>query len=258
LKWIAEEVMGWITLAIALLVTPGKWSEIPAGTVIPIMLGSSLNTTKDTQGKKLEGTVMQDVLLPSGGKIDRRSRIVGHVVKVTEAGSPGARIVVQFDVIKEHGNTIPIITSLLAVASAASVWDAQSPINQNVDLDPVSKWATRQVGGDIVRRDWRKVSTPDGASGRLLEGNGVMIKLNPNPEAGCPGGLGYDREQAVWVFSSAACGAYGLSDVKIASSGANLPLGEIVLASARKIAMRGGSGWLLMVVAEPKDTKSSK
>lgn len=250
--------MGWITLAIALLVSPTNPSQVPAGTVIPIMLVSSLNTTKDVQGKKLEGSVMQDVLLPSGGKIPRLSRIVGHVVKVTQPGSSGSRVVLQFDAIKGHGNTIPVTTGLLALASPLSVWDAQSPISMNSDVDAVDQWVTRQVGGDIVRRDWRKVGTREGVLGRWLEGSSVLIKLTPNPNAGCPEGLGYDREQAVWVFSSAACGTYGLSDVEIARSGAIPPLGEIVLVSTHKIAIRGGSGWLLMVVSEPKHIKSSE
>lgn len=88
-----------------------------------------------------------------------------------------------------------------------------------------------------------------GEVGRWLEGTSVMIKLTPNAEAGCPSGPGYDREQAVWVFSSAACGAYDLKDVKIANSGMTKPLGEIVLTSSRDIAIHGGSGWLLITAA---------
>ena len=77
-----------------------------------------------------------------------------------------------------------------------------------------------------------------------------MIKLTPNPAAGCPSGPGYDREQAVWIFSSAACGTYGMNDVKVAGSGGTPPLGEIVLTSNRSVGIRGGSGWMLIVVAE--------
>ena len=240
----------------ALVVSPNPSSQIPAGTVIPIMLASSLNTAKDLQGKKLEGSVMQDVPLPSGEKIPRLSRVIGHVVRVTRSGPSGSRVVVQFDAIKDHGNTISITTGLLALASQFNVWDAQAPISMSSDVFAADQWVTRQVGGDIVRRDWRKVGTSGGLSGKWLKGSSVLIKLTPNPAAGCASGPGYDREQAVWVFSSAACGTYGLSDVEIASSGETAPLGQIVLVSSHKIAIRAGSGWLLMVVGEPKEGKS--
>ena len=85
--------------------------------------------------------------------------------------------------------------------------------------------------------------------GTWSQENGVLIKLTPNPKAGCPETEGYEREQAVWVFSSAACGAYGLGDLKIASSGASPPQGEIELTSGKNVAIRGGSGWLLLTVA---------
>jgi hypothetical protein len=54
--------------------------ELPAGTVIPVMIGSSLNAKKDHVGKKLEGRVMQEVPLPYGRRINERSRITAHVV----------------------------------------------------------------------------------------------------------------------------------------------------------------------------------
>jgi len=243
--------MVWIRLAVALVVgwvLPAR--EIPVGTVIPIMLGSGLDAAKDEPGKKIEGRVMQKVPLPAGEAINQRSRIIGHVVKVTKPGSSGSSLVVKFDSLQEDGHTTQLTTGLLAVASAASVADAQAPISANSDKDPVSLWVTRQVGGDVVRRGWGKVASHTGEVGTWLEGTSVMIKLTPNPAAGCPSGPGYDREQAVWIFSSAACGTYGMNDVKVAGSGGTPPLGEIVLTSNRSVGIRGGSGWMLIVVAE--------
>ena len=96
-----------------------------------------------------------------------------------------------------------------------------------------------------------------GQAGRLarqrcdcLRGKRAERKLTPNPRAGCPDGPGYDQEQAVWIFSSAACGVYGMSDTKITNSGAKPPLGKIELQSIGNVNVRGGSGWLLMTVGE--------
>jgi hypothetical protein len=243
--------MVWIRLAMALLagwVIPTR--DIPVGTVIPVMLSSSLNAEKDQPGEKIEGKVMQKVPLPEGGGINPRSRMIGHVVNVSKPGSSGSTVVVKFDTLQEEGRNTPLVTGLLAVASMASVADAQVPVSVNTDTVPASQWTTRQVGGDVVKRGWGKVAAPGGVWGQWLEGSWVLIKLTPNPKAGCPEGPGYDREQAVWIFSSAACGTYGLSNVKIGSSGKASPVGEIALTSPRNVEVRGGSGWLLIVVAE--------
>jgi hypothetical protein len=240
-----------ITVAFALLLLPViAATEIPVGTVIPVMLSSSLNAEKDKPEKKLEGRVMQEVSLPSGQRIREGARIVGHVVDITR-GSSGSRMVVRFEAIRDKGRTTPLKTGLLALASMASVRDAGLPISAN--SDPTSQWVTRQVGGDVVRRGQGTVLSHHGVYGTWLEGSSVLISLTPNPEAGCSGGPGYDREQAVWIFSSAACGTYGLRKMKIASSGAVPPLGDIALISTQNVTVSGGSGWLLIAVAERGD-----
>ena len=177
--------------------------------------------------------------------------MIGQVVHVTQPGSSGSSMVVKFDALEEEGRTTALTTRLLAVASTASVRDAQLPITANSDTDPVSQWGTRQVGGDVVRRGQGRVGSRDGVSGSWVGGSSVVIKLTPNPKAGCSEGPGYDREQAVWIFSSAACGVYGLN-VKIAGAGTTPPLGEIEITSRRNVDIGEGSAWLLMVVAEPK------
>jgi hypothetical protein len=239
--------MSWLTLMVALLLPSlSSAQEIPAGTVIPLMMDSTIRVSKSRVGEKIEGNVMQDVPLPSGEKINRRSEVYGHVVSVANQG-PGGTIVLQFDQIKDAKQTIPFTAALLALASMSSVADARSPLNSTANLDPKSQWTTRQVGGDIVNRGRGKVASSSGVLGTWVQGAGVRIKLSPNPDAGCPSGPGYDREQSVWVFSSAACGIYGLNDVKIKNTGAaTTPLGQIVLSFSKDTEIRGGSGWLLI------------
>ena len=242
--------MLWIGLATSLLILAiGFAQDLPVGTVIPVMLSSSLNADKDEAGKKIEGKIMQDVPLSSGGKIRERSSVTAHVVRVTKPGPSGSSIVLKFDAIEDRGRPIPLTAGLLALASMARVAEAQSPISSTSDRDPVSQWVTRQVGGDVVNRGRGIAGSRDGVVGTWVGGSSVLIKLTPNPAVGCPSGPGYDREQAVWIFSSAACGTYGSGDVKIASSGGRPPVGEITLRSGRNVTIRGGSGWLLIVVA---------
>lgn len=213
------------------------------------MLSSDLNAKKDEAGKKIEGKVMQEVPLLTGGEISKGSRITGHIVSLTKPAS-GSNITVKFDAIQDRGQTIPLTAALLALASMTSVAEAQSPINNvGSSKDSADLWVTRQVGGDIVNREQHKVSSGNGVVGTWLEESSVLARLTPNPDAGCPGGPGYGSVQAVWIFSSAACGTYGLNDVIIASSGAAPPLGEIELGSSQNVAVHGGSGWLLITVA---------
>lgn len=232
-----------------LLSTVTLAQQLPAGVALPVMLGSELNAKKDDAGKKIEGKIMQDVPLLSG-QISKGARVTGRVVSVTKPGSSGSSVTVKFDSIQDAGHTIPLTAEVLAVASMSSVADAQSPMN-NAGSSSVSsdEWVTRQVGGDIVNREQHTAGSPGGTMGMWVEGSSVLIKLTPNPDAGCPDGPGYKAAQAVWIFSSAACGTYGLNDVAIASSGAESPVGEITLGSSDNVNVRGGSGWLLMTVA---------
>jgi len=243
--------MNLMHLAMALLLLPVAPShKIPVGTVIPVMLSSSLNAARDKPDTKLEGRVMQEITLPSGVKIREGAQILGYTVSVNK-GASGSSITVKFNTIQYEGHRMRITTGLLAVASMAFVSDAQRPVSVNSEMDPDTQWVTRQVGGDIVKRGWGKVYASSGVEGRWIGGSSVAIKLTPNASAGCSGGPGYDREQALWIFSSAACGTYGLPDVKIASPGLTQPIGDIGLSSGRNVNIRGGSGWLLIVAEEP-------
>ena len=123
---------------------------LPPGTVVPVMLDSPLNATKGQSDKKIEGRVMQDVLVVGMDRIRERSRITGHIVSATKPGKSGSTLVVKFDVIQDRGRRISITAALLAFASDNAVSDAQSPINLTSDRDPMTQWTTRQVGGDVV------------------------------------------------------------------------------------------------------------
>lgn len=237
----------WISfIAIVLSAGMAVAQEIPAGTVVPVMLSSGLNAEKDKSETKVDGKVMQDVPLPKG-KIHKGARVTGRVVSVSK-GPSGSRLVVKFDAIRNSGQRVQLKAALLAVASMGSVTDAQSPVSLNTDITPKDQWSTRQVGGDTVSRSVGKVASHDGIVGTWIEGSSVLARLTPNSDAGCPEGPGYDRDQAVWVFSSEACGVYGLKNIKIVASGRLPPVGEISFASKDKIEIRGGSGWLLIVV----------
>jgi hypothetical protein len=246
-RFIRNTTRRLLFITIALSAAMAVAQELPAGTVVPIMLSTGLNAEKDKSEKKIEGKVMQDVPLPKGGKIRKGSRITGHVVSVAK-GPPGFRLVVKFDTIRDEGRTVRLKAALLALASMGSVADAQVPVSLNTDITPKDQWSTRQVGGDTVSRSVGKVASHDGIVGTWLYGTSVLARITPNEDAGCPIGPGYDQDQAVWVFSSGACGIYGLRNITIVASGRLPPFGEIAFASRDRIEIRGGSGWLLIAI----------
>lgn len=220
--------------------------QIPSGTVLPIMLNSTLNTSKDQPGKKISGKVMQDVLLSGGGLIPRRATIAGHVLRVSKAGGNGSYLAVTFDRVMVKGQTIPITANLRAVASMMAVFEAKIPTNALDDYGTSqSDWNTVQVGGAGVFRGNGEVIGYGEVVGRANDYGAVTAKLIAAPKAGCRAEDESAGEQALWVFSPWACGTYGFLDLKIAHAGRSEPVGEIELRSERNIYIQGGSGWLL-------------
>ena len=78
----------------------------------------------------------------------------------------------------------------------------------------------------------------------------MTAKLLASRDGGCRGAIAdNDREQAVWLFSSSACGAYGFDDLKIIHAGRRDPVGQIILQSDKNVRLLGGAGLLLRVMA---------
>jgi hypothetical protein len=247
--------MLWLRLTAAFLCSVGMLAaqDLPAGTAIPVMLSSWLDASKQKPGETIEGKTMQEVSLPAGASIKRGSHVTGHIVAVKKTGDTGSRITLQFDQLEDEGKTIALSVSLRALASAYSVSQTQNPLNADSTYLGSNSWTTRQVGGDIVNRGRGLVGSSSGIVGKWT-GSGVWGKLTPAPERGCPATDGNDQDQALWVFSTSACGVYGSRGLKLAHAGRTDPVGQIVLESQQDLRLRGGSGWLLLVNSTPSPT----
>jgi hypothetical protein len=219
--------------------------QIPPGTVLPVMLNSTLDARRAKPGAPISGNLMQDVPLPDGSKISKGSKILGHVESGNPAmpGSP-SRIAFIFDRLTIGGREIPITTHLSALASAQQVFQAKLPTNAIDDYGTsTSDWNTIQIGGAGVYRGNGEVVQGGSVVGHATHYGAVTAKLIPSPKSGCSGDG--QSEQALWLFSPWACGVYGYSDVKIVKGGAADSTGAIELESPDNIRIDGGSGWLL-------------
>ncbi len=224
--------------------------EIPAGTIVPVMLRTTLDARKTRVGQKIEARVMQDVPLSAQTRIRAGARLIGHVVEVTRpSATSGSRIVMSFDRLKIDRTEVPVTTSLRSLASMMEVFEAQLPTNAIDDYGTTpSDWVTVQIGGDVVYRGAGIVMFDSQVLGKATIGGDVTAKLIASREGGCRGAVAdNDREQALWLFSPSACGAYGFEDLKIAHAGRQDPVGDIILTSDKNVHVPGGSGLLLRV-----------
>jgi hypothetical protein len=220
--------------------------QIPAGTILPVRLNTALRSDKIGSGTTIIATVMQDVALGKGETLRKGSKITGHVVEAITPGkgSDESKISFQFDQLQLRSQTIPLSTTLRAVASTSAVLAATPELTSPDYADNQI-----QIGGDQISY---------GEDGPVMVGSQIVGKYtsqgvlaNVNQDSGTPSGGTIEdnaRPQAFWLFSVNARGAYGFRDLTILQSGRTEPLGEVTLASNRKaVKVEKGSAMLLRV-----------
>jgi hypothetical protein len=224
-------------------------NTIPAGTILPVALNSSLNSRKVKPGQVITARVMQDVPLSPGSTIHAGAKVIGRVIDVKPAsGGSGAQVSFRFDTLVVSKRRIPIITNLRALASMMAVEAAQLPESGPDRGTSQNAWTTDQIGGEVVYRGGGPVADGLRSVGEPTYG-GVLVHVSAKPGSPCRGEIeGNDRLQALWVFSSDACGVYDFADLAIVHAGRIDPVGEITLASDKgEVNIRAGSGMLLRV-----------
>ena len=226
---------------------------IPAGTILPVRLNSTLSSAKSKPGQIITARIMQDIPLSSGTRIKEGSKVVGNIVEVTPASAGNAaRISLRFDKLVTGHQKISITTNLRAIAGFMRINEAQTPPIGPGESD-VYRWLTTvQVGGDVVYGEGGPVTTgndPNDVVGKAVAG-GVLSQVRANEAAKCRGAIeGNEGPQALWVFSSDACGTYGLEHITIVSAGRSGVTGVIVFSSDKEnVKIPGGAGMLLRVI----------
>jgi hypothetical protein len=229
-------------------------NKIPAGTILPVVLRTSFELDRCKPGQQVHGQIAQNVPLPNSATIRRGSQIEGHIVEVTPASNgAGVKVSIQFDKLNMKGQWIPVVTNLRAIAGFMNVIEAGVPYEAPAEGAPHNWLPTTQIGGDSVYgmpgpvMSWNDASKVVGRS----VGDGVLAHPQANEGTGCRGELeGNDNPQALWVFSTDACGTYGIEHLNIIHAGRTHPVGTIVLASeTQNVRLRNGDGLLLRVNA---------
>jgi hypothetical protein len=236
-------------LAFAVAARAANSYSVPPGTILPVRLNSTLSSANSKPGQIVTARLMQNVPLPDGQRIRAGATVIGHITSVSLAsnGTPAA-ISLRFDTLKTPREQIPIATNLRAIASFVEVHQTEVPLMGSDRGTPEDDYTTEQIGGDTVYRGGGPVESASGKVGKPVY-DGVLDQVNANPDGGCRGAVdSNDAPQAMWVFSSDACGAYGLPGVRIVRAGRTSPAGEITLESSEgQIKVSAGAGMLLRV-----------
>ena len=224
-------------------------SVIPVGTVLPVELSSTLRSDKARVGERVSCRIMQDVPLPGGSKIRSGARVKGLIISATPAnGGTRAEISIRFDTLAIGKRRVSMETNLRAMASKMDVEDAQVP-KTGADRGTPWAWTTRNlIGGEVAYGQGGPVARGTTVVGEALA-EGVLVPVRSASPDGCRGELaGNAAPQALWVFSSDACGLYGLSNLTLVHAGRTSPLGQITLRSDKgNLKVLAGSGMLLRV-----------
>jgi hypothetical protein len=224
--------------------------NVPNGTILPVRLNHGINSKKAQPGEVITGRIMQDLPLPGGGKIPAGSMVSGTVVSTSSANSQDkARVTLRFDTLEVHGQKTTITTDLRALASPTEVRLAQIP-ETSPDFGTSEAWVTtRQVGGDEVYGWYGVVTDQTSQHVGTSVPDGVLVHVRAQPGAKCRGELaGENPVQALWVFSSDACGVYGYDALTIQHAGRSEPKGQIELVSNKgEVKLGEASGLLLRI-----------
>jgi hypothetical protein len=185
------------------------------GTLLPVMLNTSLDTRSAEPGQKIVARMMDDVRLPDGSRLSSGAKVVGHVVAVSRLSEEGpSSITLQLDHVVTSHREISIVTNLRAIASMIEVNDARVPMF-GPDREANSPgWRPRGIGNDkesLMR------------CGEMLREKGEPVQF--------------------WIFHSSACGSYGFPHMSVRE---DAPKGQIVLTSDKhNLNLRGDTGLLL-------------
>src|SRR5580658_357582 len=219
---------------------------IPAGIILPVSLNSALRSDKSGSGTTIIATFMQDVPLGRGETLRKGSKVTGHVVEAITPGkgSDESKISFQFDQVRFGNQTVPITTTLRAVASRSAVLAATPELTSSENADNQI-----EIGGDqISYGEGGPVMVGSQVVGRYTS-QGVLASVDPDSDTPRGVTIADDvRPRAFWIFSVNARGAYGFGDLTILRSGRTEPLGEVTLASPRKaVKVAKGSAMLFRV-----------
>jgi hypothetical protein len=221
-------------------------AQIPAGTILPVQLGSSIDSHKTQAGDRISTRLMQSVDLGNGRRLNAGTRLTGTI----KAVGPES-VTFEINEVKFHRRISPVLTDLRAIASTMEVHDAELPTNSagGDRGSSMADWNTIQVGGEAVYGRGGPVMKGTLVVGHSLMSGGVLAVPRANPDdSKCRADLSHGVPQSFWIFATSACGVYGYEGMTIEHAGRSRPMGTITIRSSTPIRLRSGTALLLRVI----------
>jgi len=245
-----------ILLATVVLLATGLAAQesIPAGTILPVQLKTTIDSRKARSRQAISARVMQNVPLPGGSKIRAGAQVQGWVGEVHTDGQGNTSVAFRFNTLEAGKRRISISTNLRAMATMMAVEAAQLPASGPDRGTSDFYWVTEQIGGETVYHGGGPVTHGSSVVGKSVA-DGVLV--HPSAAGKCGGEEDFDdRPQAFWVFASNACGLYDFPDLKLMHTGRSEPRGETTISSTGgAVKIPAGSGLLLRVLAPASPAK---
>jgi hypothetical protein len=236
----------WL-LAAAMLLPAGLMAQnaLPDGTILPISLNKGLSAIHVHAGQEIHATVMQDI---PGTQVRRGDEVLGRVSQVHASKNGPVKLELCFGAVVVRGQRIPLKTDLRALASPSDLEDAQTAMygpDSGIGFDAVS---TNQIGGDLVFHGGGPVFMGSQQIGKSTS-DGILVQPRAALGERCRGALSDNKQpQALWLFSSDACGVYGFNNIEITHAGRTDPQGNITLTTqSGNLNLFSQSGLLLRV-----------
>lgn len=229
----------FLAFTLTLPVIASGQRDLPGGTVVPVTLEHGIHASRARAGQMIRARVEQTI---PDTPVKRHSQVLGQVVSAERLANGTERLEIRFTAIEARGRQLPIQADLRAIAGFMEVADAETPEDQADRSAPPEVNTFRQIGGEEVYRGGGPVTAGEMVVGKPTP-YGVLVR--PRANGPCRGMVGdATRAQAFWVFSSDACGVYGMPDVRIEHAGRSSS--EIVLASEKgKLNLPAGTALLL-------------
>jgi hypothetical protein len=232
--------------------------QFPVGTVIAIQLDHTLDSRSSKPGRRIVAHIAQETPLEDKRVIRVGAKVFGEVTEVENALGH-AELGLRFDRLVLGKTEVEIRTKMRALASALEVDSAKTSYIVGSDASNLGAQTTALIGGtEVVFRGGGEVENEHGeVVGRPVHG-GVLAVVTNQAGSKCEEIPVSKTPQAVWLFSSRACGMYGFRTLQF-ENGTNGNAGEILLTRKNKkdwrmtnIELPAGSAFLLAISGEPR------
>jgi hypothetical protein len=214
--------------------------SLAPGTTLPIEFERTIDSDHVRVGDPVVAKTTQQVRLANGQLLPAGTHVTGRVTvssafafdKTPYAKQRSSTLAIRFDSLQSKEEALPLHVYVRAMADSLTVWEAQRP--KSTDLDPLG--TTTQIGGDQVVPSQSEVVSQDGDVVGYRRRGGVYAHLISAVGNGPTTCSASDTEQSMGLFSAAACGLYGFTDVTLLSTGNTGEISTLTLSSRRRSA----------------------